>query len=286
MVHDAFVDLNGLRFHYRDWGDYSRHFVLLHGLASTTHIWNLTAPLLAQRFRLFALDQRGHGQSAKPEDGYDFSSIVGDLSAFIEALDLKRPVIVGHSWGGNVAIQFAVDYPQAAAGLVLADGGFLELSASMSWERAERELAPPHFEGMLMDDFLAQASSSRATDLGWSPEMREIVLANFDLGKDGTIRPRLRRESHLKILRALYDQKPSRLYDKVRCPVLMVPATREPEDDRSRRWLRAKRHSVDQAQRLLQKREVLWMEDTVHDIPLHRPRELAAAVADFALGLT
>ena len=115
MVRDAFVDLNGLRFHYRDWGGYGHPFVLLHGLASTAHIWNLTAPLLAQRFRLFALDQRGHGQSAKPEDGYDFSSTAGDLSAFIEALDLERPVIVGHSWGGNVAIQFAVDYPQAAA---------------------------------------------------------------------------------------------------------------------------------------------------------------------------
>src|SRR5205823_10946826 len=83
---DAFVSLRGLRFHYRDWGGRGRPLVLLHGLASTARIWDLVAPLLAARYRVVALNQRGHGESDKPDDGYDFATITGDLAAFLDAL--------------------------------------------------------------------------------------------------------------------------------------------------------------------------------------------------------
>src|SRR3990172_10263932 len=131
---DAFVAVRGLRFHYREYAPAeteapARPLVLLHGVASTSRIWLLAGPLLAERFRVFALDQRGHGESGKPDSGYDFATVVGDLDAFIDALGLDRPVVVGHSWGGNVALQFAADRPGRARGLVLVDGGFLEVSA-------------------------------------------------------------------------------------------------------------------------------------------------------------
>src|SRR5262245_51079713 len=105
---DSYLLLNGLRFHYRDWGGAGQPLVLLHGLASNARIWDLVAPRLTPHFRALALDQRSHGLTDPAEDGYDFPSILNDLRAFIEALDLQKPILVGHSWGASTVLQYAV----------------------------------------------------------------------------------------------------------------------------------------------------------------------------------
>lgn len=290
---DAFVSLRGLRFHYREYGGSGlrpepaegRPVVLLHGLASNARWWDLVGPLLARRFRVLALDQRGHGESDKPDDGYDFASTVGDLAAFVEELDLERPVIAGHSWGGNVAIEYAATHPERTAGLVLVDGGFLEMSArpGMTWERAERELAPPELTHLTRDQLIEGA---RRWELGrfWSDEVEAALLGNFALAEDGTVRPHLSRTNHMRIVRALWEQRPSALCAQVRCPVLFIAAEREAEG-RAQEWSKLKREAIARAQNRLRDCQVRWFPDTVHDIPLHRPKELAEAVERFALAL-
>src|SRR5579859_5725919 len=107
-VTDQFVEVDGLRLHYQEWGPPSSAasgtVVLVHGVGSSCHIWDLTGPLLADRsLRAIALDQRGHGQSDQPPSGYDFPSIVADLAGFIDAVGVVQPaVMVGHSWGASV----------------------------------------------------------------------------------------------------------------------------------------------------------------------------------------
>src|SRR6266849_9030785 len=101
---DGFVAANGLQLHYRRWSPARPvselpPILLLHGLASAAHIWDLVAPLLAGRgYVVTALDQRGHGESDKPDTGYDFATIIADDTAVVEALGIGRPVVVGHSW--------------------------------------------------------------------------------------------------------------------------------------------------------------------------------------------
>src|SRR5438552_2562339 len=92
----------GLQLHYRDWGGSGQAILLLHGLASSARIWDLVAPLLARRGRVIALEARGHGLSAKPDDGYDYATIVADVAGAVDVLGLRRPVVVGHSWGASV----------------------------------------------------------------------------------------------------------------------------------------------------------------------------------------
>src|SRR5438128_1702358 len=99
--------VNNIRLHLRDWGGEGPPLLLLHGLASSCHIWDLVAPQLRQVSRVIALDQRGHGESEKTEGGYDFASVTADLRAVVEALQLERPILVGHSWGGNVVVEYA-----------------------------------------------------------------------------------------------------------------------------------------------------------------------------------
>lgn len=280
---DVYLSLGGLGFHYREWSSEGLPLVLLHGLASNCRIWDLAAPLLARRYRVLALDQRGHGESAKPLGDYGFSTVVEDVHAFVTTLGLERPVVVGHSWGGNVALQYAVEHPQDVTALALVDGGFLEPSRvpGMTWERAEQELAPPPLDGMPLEDFLERLRE-RVLQPVWGPEVERIVLANFHLHADGTISPRLSRESHMRIVRALWEQHPSRLYAQVGCPVLLVPARQEnPPDERTARFLEAKREMVALAEQRLPRSQTRWMEETIHDIPLQRPRELAQAIEGF-----
>ena len=282
---DHTVTLRGLRFHYREYPGPGRPVVLLHGVASTSRIWSLVGPLLGRPFRVLALDQRGHGESEAPDDGYDFPTVVGDLAAFVEALGLERPLIVGHSWGGNVALEYAATHPERPAGLALVDGGFLELSArpGMTWERAERELAPPDLRHMTPQELIDMA---KQWELGpiWSEAVEAALLANFRVGEDGKLRPRLLRANHMQVVRALWDQRPSDLCDRVRCPVLFVAAEREGEG-RVREWVALKREAIERLQGLLSDCQVRWFPDTIHDIPLHRPKALAQAIEDFALAL-
>jgi len=261
--------------------------LLLHGLASNARIWDLTAPYLASRFRIIALDQRGHGLSDKPEGGYTFAEVAGDLEELLEALGLERPVIVGHSWGGNVALQFAAGRPHQTSGIVLVDGGFLEIAAfpGMTWERVQQVMAPPPLDGMKLDAFLQAARSWPELAPMWSDRVREIVMANFEVKDDGSIRPHLSRDNHMRILRSMWEQRPSELWEKLRCPALLVPAARESPDPRNAMWMEGKRRAIDIALQKSPSVRVLWMQDTIHDVPLQRPLELAAAIAEFAGGL-
>lgn len=106
-------------------------------------------------------------------------------------------------------------------------------------------------------------------------------MGNFEVTEAGTIRPNLRRESHMQVVRALWEQRPSELCAHVRCPVLFIGAERE-GSERTREWLEMKRESITRMAKLLPRCEVRWFQNTIHDIPLHRPAELAQAIEEFA----
>src|SRR5262245_27017342 len=153
---DTFITTAGLRLHLRDWGgpDTTPPILLVHGLASNARIWDLLAPLLAGDFRVAAIDQRGHGQSDKPADDYGPVTIAGDLAGAIGALGWAHPLVVGHSWGANVARQLAADHPELPGRIVLLDGGTNELAAHMSLEETLERLAPPRLAGTPRAEFL------------------------------------------------------------------------------------------------------------------------------------
>lgn len=294
---DSYLFLNNLRFHYRNWGGEGRPMVLLHGLASNARIWDWVAPRLAEHFRLLALDQRGHGLSDVPGDGYDFSTVVRDLHAFIETLDLQRPILVGHSWGANTVLQYTATRPAIPAGIVLVDGGLAELSSvpGTTWEKAEAMLTPPDLDGMPREEFLERLR-------GWmgdmySDENAGIVLANFAIGEDDALRRRLPIPLHMRIARAIYEQKPSEFYPRLRCPALLCPAVPPLEDPQSRakgtsrdergeQFLVLKREGIARAEQANPLVRTVWFDDTVHDVPLHRPAELAKAIAEFGMQLS
>ena len=274
---DRVIHVGGLAFHTRVWSENGPPIVLLHGLASSSRIWDRVAPLLAQQFQVIAIDQRGHGQSDKPDTGYDLPTFVADLRGLIDTLGLERPTLVGHSWGGNLVLQYAVTYPDEVSHLVLVDGGFIEMQLrdGMTWDVAEKQMAPPDIS-MPLPAFVERVRSR----LGpiYSDEIRDAILGNVWIDPRGIVRPHLTRERHMLIARALWEHRPSRIYEKVTCPTLVVAAEPpNPSADPDR--LRWKRRAMALAEQRLPRARILWMRETIHDIPLHRPADLANAIA-------
>ena len=280
---DGYFSTNGINLHFRDWGGNGRPVVLLHGLASSCHIWDMVAPRLAENFSVIALDQRGHGLSDKPETGYDFVTVARDLMGVIEKRNLEKPVVVGHSWGADVALEFSVAFPHVAGGICFVDGGMIEPSArpGMTLEKAREDMAPPDFTGMT-SHALRERFSNRVRPFPLPPEFDQVLMSNFEALEDGTVRTRLSRENHLRIIDALWEHYPSRLYPQVPCPALMMPARMANDDSVAERTFR-RQESVDKAQELLPKVKVVWLEDSIHDVPVQRPELVADTIGDAIL---
>jgi pimeloyl-ACP methyl ester carboxylesterase len=113
------------RFHYLEWGDPHRPPVLLlHGGNQSAHSWDLVSLHLADRYRVVAPDQRGHGDSEwSRESDYTLGALARDAAALIRERDLQRPIVVGHSMGGMVALLLAKLHPELLRALVIVDVG-------------------------------------------------------------------------------------------------------------------------------------------------------------------
>lgn len=287
LPRDEYTRYGGLRMHVRNWGGEGRPVVLLHGLASTCRIWDFVAPILSRNFSVIAVDQRGHGDSGKPERGYDFASVSGDVAALLAGRGLgfenRRPVVVGHSWGADVALELAVARPELLQGIVFVDGGTIDASARYATlDDALTQMAPPDFRGTTREQFLERVRSggqwaTLIDQRGQAAE--EIIMGNFETLDDGTIRAKLSRENHLRIIEALWEHRPRELYADVTCPVLMLPARQRGNPDAYERTL-GRSESIAAAERLLPRSKTVWLEDSIHDVPVQRPELVAETIRE------
>ena len=119
------IVLRQLRFHFLERGaPDAPAVVLLHGGHQSAHSWDLVSLHLAQRFRVLALDQRGHGDSEWARDvSYTNHEMSLDAEAFIAALGVERPILVGHSMGGRNSMLLVRHSPSLLRALVIVDVG-------------------------------------------------------------------------------------------------------------------------------------------------------------------
>ncbi len=117
--------VNHLRLHFLEWGEADAPPVLLlHGGNQSAHSWDLVSLHLADRYHVLALDQRGHGDSEWARDAdYSPAAMADDALGFLQQERLSRPIVMGHSMGGRVAMTLAANEPRLPAALVLVDGG-------------------------------------------------------------------------------------------------------------------------------------------------------------------
>jgi len=273
---------DGVRLAATRWPGTGTPIVLLHGLASQRRFWNFVAARLAG-LPVLALDQRGHGDSDRPDGPYDGVTCATDLGIAMDALGWSRAVVVGHSWGGSVAATFAAEHPERTLALVAIDGGFAGITATTSEERAERRrmLEPPRWA--LPPDELVTAISQHAPGRSWSDELAAAVLPIFEVGDDGLARARLPFEIHMRIVDTLLDYDAAAVLARVRCPAWLVSCEAVGGDDA---WSVAKSAALDSLRNVVAKPRILRWGGAVHDVPLQWPDLVAgllrAAVDDVA----
>jgi pimeloyl-ACP methyl ester carboxylesterase len=280
-LREGTVTREGVSIAFRELAGDKPPIILLHGLSSTKNIWNLVTPYL-QPHHVVSYDQRGHGESGHPPDGYDFGSVTGDLEHLLTALDIERGVIVGHSWGASVALEFAATRPHRTAGLALVDGGITELSSrpNAKWEETREQLRPPDIDGWPAGELLERMERNFPV---WSDAIAEIVLASYFIN-EGRIARRFPIPQHMQVVEALWHQKTMALYSDVRCPVLLLPAFMDSREAAAAQ-MAGKRQGIEQVLRIVQDAHLHPFDETIHDIPLQRPEDLAAVLKDFTASL-
>ena len=117
--------INQLRLHFLEWGDAAAPpILLLHGSNQSAHSWDLVSLYLADRHHVYALDQRGHGDSEWARDAdYGTGAMVEDALGLVRAEGLQEPIVIGHSMGGIVALSLALKEPALLRALVVVDSG-------------------------------------------------------------------------------------------------------------------------------------------------------------------
>lgn len=109
IVHNN-TRINGFDMHYVTAGA-GFPVVLIHGWPETWYVWRHIIPPLAQQYTVIAPDLRGLGDSGIPEDGYDKKTMANDIYQLVKGLGFNRCFVVGHDWGGVIALNLAFDYP-------------------------------------------------------------------------------------------------------------------------------------------------------------------------------
>ena len=181
---EDFLERAGVRLHWVEWapaqpdeGDGVDVFAL-HGLSSNALYWARLAQRLPHR-RLVALDQRAHGASQAPATGYRMEDLSGDVAFALSSLALARPAVLGHSWGGSVALDLAATHLEEVGGLGLIDSPILPMSERMTWEQAAQVMQPPLPRYASLDE--AYDTSRRLLGLPWGADLEPFVAAPEDV---------------------------------------------------------------------------------------------------------
>src|SRR2546428_13958114 len=113
---------NGLKVHYYEWPGRRPSLVLLHPSSGYGRMWEGTANALGPRFHVYGLDQRGHGDSGRPDGDYSAEEYAQDLHLFFQQVGIDKAIVAGQSLGGRVGQVFAAVFPAQIEGLGLVGG--------------------------------------------------------------------------------------------------------------------------------------------------------------------
>lgn len=182
--------------------------VLAHGLFDTGRRWVPLASDLAADYRVVAYDARGHGRSDAPETGYGIEDRVADLVGVVEGLDLRNPILLGHSMGGATAAWAAATHPGLPAGLVLADPSRFHGNADVSVEAARRTGRERLRESKALS--VEERIEEYYDDVAVDAEHRRRLATAAD-------------ECSLHVVKTAQEHDPvARAFDEIRCSTLVL----------------------------------------------------------------
>ena len=198
------VTLHGREVAYTDYPGKGPAMVLLHGVGSSSEGWDESAELLAASgARVISVDLPGHGDSSRDRGDYSLGSLASTVRDLIDHLNLGPVILVGHSLGGGISLQFLYQYPAHVRGLVLVSSGGLGREANWALRLASLPGSGVVIGAALNKRTLAAYNSAHRTvrkALRRGEEAREHALERF-----GWLAESDRRHTFLSTLRSVVD---------------------------------------------------------------------------------
>src|SRR5258708_26425154 len=205
---EGYLEREGVRLHWLEWAPSGTPefppFLLLHGLSSNARYWERVARRMTNR-RLVALEQRSHGFSDAPPTGYGMDVLATDAGHAIRELGLDRPVVVGHSWGGTVALEVGARQAELGSAVAVMGGPIGSMSERITWEDASRMMQPP----LPRYRSFEEAFEAKRQELGeaWGEDLQQFVRSGLRRDGDSWVLT-LTAPVRLQILEQLYPFRP------------------------------------------------------------------------------
>jgi pimeloyl-ACP methyl ester carboxylesterase len=273
-VTDEYALVNGIRLHYRDWigaaGADAPLLVLLHGFTSHARTWDTYAPTFTPRYRVVALDARGHGESAwAAPGGYGVADHLADVMALLAALGRDRVSLVGISMGGRTSYNVAAQHPARVERLVVVD-----ISPSIARAGATRIQA-----AVSGNDRFATVDEAVDAYLAGSPDapvevVRNRIRHNVMLCEDGMLTWRYDESLRRNRVNRPEPEDQWPLLERITAPTLLL------------RGSRSDVLAAEDAERMVKAipdARLVEIADAGHSIAVDQPSRFLGAIAPFLL---
>ena len=228
-----FVESGGIKIHYLDHPGGEPALVLLPGLSATAPIFeDLIAAGLSPRFRAVAVDLRGRGESdappaafdpASPAANYTMAEHAADVVGLLDALGLRRVVLVGHSFGGMLALYLAAHHPEQFPRIVVLDAA-IAVATPATRDLLRPMLARLGVEVPSWDAYLAAVRQLPYLRDRWEPGLERYFRNYVRIGPDGKVRQLVKPEAILAAMEGILVEDWEEIVAAIRQPVLLINA--------------------------------------------------------------
>jgi pimeloyl-ACP methyl ester carboxylesterase len=221
-----FINVNGVRLHYLDWGRSGDVILFLAGMGCNAHIFDNLAPRFADNFHVMALTRRGHGESDQPETGYDINTLTDDIRQFMDATGIEKAILVGHSLAHIELSHFTALYPERVLKLVFLDAAYDRSSDSFKNMLEKNPLIKMQKPGQdeayyTIDDYFASIKRDYpALAVIWDDLMQEHSLHEITQTADGKIIDKMSDATGAALNKTLSSYVPED--SKIKNPVLGI----------------------------------------------------------------
>lgn len=272
------VEAHGLGVHMTDWSGKGIPVVMLHPLGFTGRIFDPVARVLSPAHRVICPDFRGHGRTDHPPEGYQYPNLSRDLMGVLQMLHLSRVVLLGHTWGADVAMSFAAAHPKRVAALILIDGGYKhrrQLPADASAPTPEKVKSVEQFPSIEA----AVEDARQQLGVPWTEDLENAIIDSLEVRRDKTVAYRLNDYRWSQIYKALWAYDPSPYLLNVQLPTLIVhPMGTDPSSPQAG----VAAFQARAAQLLMHNAELLRVPD-VDNLSVLAHQELHQGIQDFLL---
>ena len=180
-----------------DWGGTGRPLILIAGAGGTAHAFDDFAPLLTPHFHVYGVTRRGYGDSSRPRSGYGVDRLGDDVVAVIRKLKLRKPILMGHSFGGQEVSDVATHYRTLIAAVIYLDATYTYDAAfdkealywNVEWKQ-QIETLQEHLSELLKSPFDSRSLSKELSEQDL-PGVRKIVdnLVRVEKGRPPWVDP-------------------------------------------------------------------------------------------------